>query len=75
MPYYVDHFSGRIRIMDLTVICHGSEFSKSLDNPPHDVLRNIGTVLTQHGQLRLHARIVYHVTGEQVSKSRKEIIS
>ena len=27
--------------MDLTVICHGSKFSKSLDNPPHDVLRNI----------------------------------
>ena len=38
MPDNIDNLSGGVRIVNLTVICHGSKLSKSFYNPSHDIL-------------------------------------
>ena len=71
----IDHFSGWVRIVNLTIVSHASQLGKCLHHSSHGVLWNTGSVLLQHGQLRLHAGIINNMTREQVSQSCEEIIA
>ena len=75
MPDNVDNLPGGVWIMDLSLIRHGPQLREGLDHPPHDVFRDVGPVLFQHCELRLHAGIVHNVAREQIAKSSEKVIA
>ena len=75
MPDNVYNLPGGVGIMDLSLIRHSPQLREGFDYPPHNVFRDVGPVLFQHCELRLHARIVHNVARVQIAKSSEKIIA
>ena len=71
----VDDFPRRVWILDLSLVGQMSQLGKCFDQTAECVLRNVGSVLPEHGQLGLHARVVDCVTAEQITERSKKIVA
>ena len=71
----VDDFARRVRVLDLSLVSQVSQLGKGFDQSVQRILRNVGSVLPEHGQLGFDAGVVDGVTAEQISEWREKIIS